>query len=262
VPIVEPEVLMHGRHTIARCDEVTSTVLHAVFSALFEQRVDLEEMLLKPNMVIAGGESPQQATVAEVATSTLRVLRRHAPAAVAGIVFLSGGQHDIEATRHLDAINRAPGTKPWAQLLYGRALGPVGDVARYAGERSGRATRVLSPRALQRSRLGRRVHGRRGAVTNSARGIGTTKEDERATDVRQRTAGLGRTRDVDGTLRRRTSTHQRVARGRNCDRGIVFDHGGGRRSAHAHQPWDHGRWPRSTAARSLPDLSVLDSTVS
>ena len=123
VPIVEPEVLMNGAHTIERCEEVTGMVLHAVFDALFEQGVSLESMLLKPNMVIAGKDCPRQASVQEVATATLRCLRRHVPAAVPGIVFLSGGQKDRLATAHLNAINRLPGPKPWKiSFSYGRAL--------------------------------------------------------------------------------------------------------------------------------------------
>jgi fructose-bisphosphate aldolase, class I len=123
VPIVEPEVLMDGSHPIERCEEVTGMVLHAVFQALLEQRVSLEAMLLKPNMVIAGTESPRPASVQQVATATLRCLRRHVPAAVPGIVFLSGGQSDQVATAHLDAINRLPGPKPWKiSFSYGRAL--------------------------------------------------------------------------------------------------------------------------------------------
>jgi len=88
-------------------------VLHAVFDALFEQGIALEGMLLKPNMVLAGKECARQASVEEVATSTLRCLRRHVPAAVPGIVFLSGGQSARLATAHLNAINRLPGPKPW-----------------------------------------------------------------------------------------------------------------------------------------------------
>ena len=123
VPIVEPEVLMDGSHSIERCEEVTGTVLHAVFRALSEQGVWLERMLLKPSMVIAGKECPHSASVQEVATATLRCLRRHVPAAVPGIVFLSGGQEDRVATAHLDAINRLPGPKPWRiSFSYGRAL--------------------------------------------------------------------------------------------------------------------------------------------
>ncbi len=123
VPIVEPEVLMDGSHPIERCEEVTGMVLHAVFQALLEQGVSLEAMLLKPNMVIAGTQSPRPASVQQVATATLRCLRRHVPAAVPGIVFLSGGQSDRVATAHLDAINRLPGPKPWKiSFSYGRAL--------------------------------------------------------------------------------------------------------------------------------------------
>ena len=123
VPIVEPEVLMDGSHSIERCEEVTGVVLHTVFDALFEQRVALECMLLKPNMVISGKECANQASVVEVAAATLRCLRRHVPAAVPGIVFLSGGQADRVATAHLNAINRLPGAKPWRiSFSYGRAL--------------------------------------------------------------------------------------------------------------------------------------------
>jgi fructose-bisphosphate aldolase class I len=123
VPIVEPEVLMYGAHAIERCEEVTGSVLHAVFHALFEQGVSLESMLLKPSMVIAGKASSRQGSVQEVTTATLRCLRRHVPAAVPGIVFLSGGQKDRLATAHLNAINRLPGPKPWKlSFSYGRAL--------------------------------------------------------------------------------------------------------------------------------------------
>ena len=123
VPIVEPEVLMDGPHTIERCEEVTGNVLHAVFDALFEQNVSLEVMLLKPNMVISGSACARQAAVKEVAVATLRCLRRHVPAAVPGIVFLSGGQDQFLATMHLSEINRLEGPKPWRiSFSYGRAL--------------------------------------------------------------------------------------------------------------------------------------------
>src|SRR6516162_7700691 len=123
VPIVEPEVLMDGPHTIERCEEVTGAVLHAVFHALFEQGVALEGILLKPNMVIAGKECTRPASVDEVAAATLRCLRRHVPVAVPGIVFLSGGQHARLATAHLNAINLLPIAKPCeASFSYGRAL--------------------------------------------------------------------------------------------------------------------------------------------
>jgi fructose-bisphosphate aldolase class I len=123
VPIVEPEVLMDGSHTIERCEEVTGVVLHTVFQALFEQDVGLDQMLLKPNMVVAGKTCTRQPSVEEVATATLRCLRRHVPAAVPGIVFLSGGQNARLATVHLNAINRLAGPKPWKiSFSYGRAL--------------------------------------------------------------------------------------------------------------------------------------------
>ena len=123
VPIVEPEVLMDGDHTIERCEEVTGKVLQAVFNELFEQNVALEGILLKPNMVLAGKDCPAQPSVEEVAEATLRTLRRHVPPAVPAIVFLSGGQDHVLATQHLAAINRLEGPKPWTlSFSYGRAL--------------------------------------------------------------------------------------------------------------------------------------------
>jgi fructose-bisphosphate aldolase class I len=123
VPIVEPEVLMDGDHSIERSERVTGRVLQAVFGALFEQGVALETMLLKPSMAISGRACASQASVQTVAQATLRCLRRHVPAAVPGIVFLSGGQDDRRATQHLDAINRIPGPHPWTiSFSYGRAL--------------------------------------------------------------------------------------------------------------------------------------------
>jgi fructose-bisphosphate aldolase class I len=123
VPIVEPEVLMDGSHSIERCQHVTGVVLHAVFDALFEQGVELEGILLKPNMVVAGKECAHQPSVEKVADATLSCLRRHVPAAVPGIVFLSGGQPARSATIHLNAINRLHGRKPWKiSFSYGRAL--------------------------------------------------------------------------------------------------------------------------------------------
>ena len=122
VPIVEPEVLMDGPHTIERCDEVTEATLKAVYDHLHRQRVVLEGTLLKPNMVISGKECPTQASVTQVAEMTVRCLERCVPAAVPGIVFLSGGQSPEEATAHLGAMN-AMGTHPWElSFSYGRAL--------------------------------------------------------------------------------------------------------------------------------------------
>jgi fructose-bisphosphate aldolase class I len=122
VPIVEPEVLMDGDHTIERCEEITEWTLNAVFDSLYNQRVSLEEMVLKPSMVISGSECSRQAGVKEVAERTLKVLKRTVPAAVPGIAFLSGGQSDELATEHLDAMNKLGGG-PWALTFsYGRAL--------------------------------------------------------------------------------------------------------------------------------------------
>jgi fructose-bisphosphate aldolase class I len=122
VPIVEPEVLMDGAHTLERCEEVTSHVLGEVFSQLAAHRVHLEGIILKPNMIIAGKKSPAQSRPEQVAAATLRVLRRCVPAAVPGIMFLSGGQSAADATLHLSLMNAA-GPSPWQlSFSYGRAL--------------------------------------------------------------------------------------------------------------------------------------------
>ena len=122
VPIVEPEVLMDGSHTIEESYRATSRVQHAVFTELHDQRVDFGGMLLKPNMVLSGYDCPAQASSEEVAEQTLRCLRHNVPAAVPGIVFLSGGQSDEASTEHLDAIN-ALGPQPWElSFSFGRAL--------------------------------------------------------------------------------------------------------------------------------------------
>jgi fructose-bisphosphate aldolase class I len=122
VPIVEPEVLMDGNHNIGRSAEVTEWVLKTVFAELYEARVGLEGMVLKPNMVIPGKQAAKQASVAQVAEATIRVLKACVPVAVPGIAFLSGGQSDEEATAHLDAMNKIGGL-PWPLTFsYGRAL--------------------------------------------------------------------------------------------------------------------------------------------
>jgi fructose-bisphosphate aldolase class I len=122
VPIVEPEVLMDGDHTIERSFEVTSRTLHAVYTELRDQRVHPEGTLLKPNMVLSGYDSPQQASHEEVAAETVRCFKRHVPSAIPGIVFLSGGQSDEDATANLNAMN-AMGDHPWQlSFSYGRAL--------------------------------------------------------------------------------------------------------------------------------------------
>ncbi|HXQ47005.1 MAG TPA: class I fructose-bisphosphate aldolase, partial [Caulobacteraceae bacterium] len=122
VPIVEPEVLMDGDHTIEACEAATRLTLHAVFAELFEQRVALEGMVLKPNMVVSGQDCPVQASVEEVARRSVATFRACVPAAVPGIAFLSGGQGDEAATAHLDAMNKMGGL-PWKLTFsYGRAL--------------------------------------------------------------------------------------------------------------------------------------------
>jgi fructose-bisphosphate aldolase class I len=121
VPIVEPEVLMDADNSIETCYDVTSRTLHAVFDELFAQRVDLAGTLLKPNMVISGKGSPAQADSGRIAELTIKAFERHVPAAVPGIVFLSGGQSEVEATQNLNEINRVGG--PWPlSFSYGRAL--------------------------------------------------------------------------------------------------------------------------------------------
>lgn len=142
VPIVEPEVLMDGAHSLERCEAVTSAVLAEVFERLYAHRVHLEGIVLKPNMVISGQKNGSRAAPQQVAEATVRVLKRHVPAAVPGIAFLSGGQSEAEATHHLDLMNRVGGL-PWTlSFSYGRALqatalttwgGQPGNVA--AGQR-------------------------------------------------------------------------------------------------------------------------------
>ena len=122
VPIVEPEVLMDGDHTIEQSRRVTGRVLQAVYTELHDQRIDLAGSLLKPNMILSGYAASSRATIEEVARETVDVLLSHVPAAVPGIVFLSGGQSDEDATAHLDAMNRL-GPHPWKlSFSYGRAL--------------------------------------------------------------------------------------------------------------------------------------------
>jgi fructose-bisphosphate aldolase class I len=122
VPIVEPEVLMDGAHDIERCEEVTGAALQSVFNQLHAHRVRLEGIVLKPNMVISGMKNAKRASAEEVAEATVRCLKRHVPAAVPGIAFLSGGQGPEEATEHLSLVNQL-GPLPWeVSFSYGRAL--------------------------------------------------------------------------------------------------------------------------------------------
>lgn len=136
-PIVEPEVLMDGAHTIERCAEVTTEVLHQVYDQLDRHRVVLEATLLKPNMVVPGTDCAEQANEGLIAWTTLEVLRRSVPAAVPGIVFLSGGMSDEQATARLDALNRHA-LQPWElSFSFGRALqAPV--LRAWAGEEAHR----------------------------------------------------------------------------------------------------------------------------
>jgi len=134
VPIVEPEVVMDADNTIERCHEVTAHTLHRMFHELLVQDVDLRGTLLKPNMVISGKGCPTQASAEQVAEKTIDCFLDHVPAAVPGIVFLSGGQSEVEATENLNAINRIGG--PWPlSFSYGRAL-QQSALKAWAGEAS------------------------------------------------------------------------------------------------------------------------------
>src|SRR6204780_4022696 len=149
VPIVEPEVLMDGDHDIDRCYQVTEMGLKLQFEELYFQRVALEGMVLKPNMVVPGKKSGKKASVEEVAEKTLRVLKACVPAAVPGIAFLSGGQSDEDATAHLDAMNKM-GPLPWrVSFSYGRAL-QAAPQKTWSGksENVAAAQRAFSHRAL------------------------------------------------------------------------------------------------------------------
>jgi fructose-bisphosphate aldolase class I len=152
VPIVEPEVLMDGDHDIDRCYAATEWTLKRVFEQLYDQRVALEGMVLKPNMVVAGKKSAKRAGIEEVADKTLRVLKACVPAAVPGIAFLSGGQSDEDATAHLDAMHKA-GSLPWGLTFsYGRALQAAPQHA-WAGksENVAAAQRAFAHRAMMNS---------------------------------------------------------------------------------------------------------------
>jgi len=123
VPIVEPEVLMDGDHSIYRCDEITGVALRCVFEALAEHGVMLDGIVLKPSMVISGSECPEQASVEEVARRTVNNFLRNVPREVPGIAFLSGGQSSEVATAHLNAMNALFSELPWElSFSYGRAL--------------------------------------------------------------------------------------------------------------------------------------------
>jgi fructose-bisphosphate aldolase class I len=148
VPIVEPEVLMDGDHDIDRCFEVTEQTLKIVFNELFDAHVQLEGMVLKPNMIVPGKKSGKKASVQEIAEKTVAVLKLCVPAAVPGIAFLSGGQSDELATAHLDAMNKIGGL-PWKLTFsYGRALqAPVQKTWAGKGENVAAAQRAFAHRA-------------------------------------------------------------------------------------------------------------------
>lgn len=169
VPIVEPEVLMDGDHSIDRCFEVTRATQHAVFDELVKQRVAFDGMLLKPNMVLSGKSAKERAPASHVARATLQCLREAVPAAVPGIVFLSGGQSDDEATVNLDAINRRAvevGGMPWELTFsYGRGLQAAPQKAW-----SGKAENVAAAQ---------RAYAHRAKVTAAARMGKYTPEMER-----------------------------------------------------------------------------------
>jgi fructose-bisphosphate aldolase class I len=148
VPIVEPEVLMDGGHDIDRCFEVTEQTLKIVFNELFDAHVQLEGMVLKPNMIVPGKKSGKKASVEEVAEKTVTLLKLCVPAAVPGIAFLSGGQSDEDATAHLDAMNKIGGL-PWKLTFsYGRALqAPVQKTWAGKNENVAAAQRAFAHRA-------------------------------------------------------------------------------------------------------------------
>jgi fructose-bisphosphate aldolase class I len=135
VPVMEPELLADGAHSVEACAAATEAALHALFAACAEHGVRLEGALLKPNMVTPGDAAPGgRPPPAEVAAATLRVLRRCVPPALPGVLFLSGGQPERVATANLDAMARAPGAKPWALTFsYGRALQASALKGRYSG---------------------------------------------------------------------------------------------------------------------------------
>lgn len=151
VPIVEPEVLMDGDHTIEDCAEVTEETLNAVYSELFAQGVMLEGTILKPNMVISGKDCPEQAGADDVASLTVAVLKRTVPSAVPGIMFLSGGQSEIQATEHLNAMNANHSPLPWKlSYSYGRAL-QEGALEAWGGNTAN--NEAAQARLLERARL-------------------------------------------------------------------------------------------------------------
>jgi fructose-bisphosphate aldolase class I len=177
VPIVEPEVLMDGNHTIERCEEVTQLTQHVVFNTLFSQRVVLEQMLLKPSMIVSGKDCPKPASVQETARATIRCLRRNVPSAVPGIVFLSGGQSDVLATQNLNAINQL-GPHPWQiTFSYGRALQDAalknwgGDAAKVKAGQDALLHRAMCNGAAHSGKYSEKIEAMSGAGASSAASV-------------------------------------------------------------------------------------------
>ena len=174
-PIVEPEVLMEGPHDLGTCAEVTERVLREVYQQLSRQGVVLEATVLKPNMVLPGTGSDSRVSDDQVARATLEVLRRAVPAAVPGILFLSGGQSDEQATARLDAVNRL-GPQPWElSFSFGRALqGPV--LTAWAGQDANRGAAQAA--LLKRARLnGAARHGAYAAELEESTPVGAATAD-------------------------------------------------------------------------------------
>lgn len=172
VPIVEPEVLMDGTHTIETSAAVTERVLAATFKALSDHHVLLEGILLKPNMVLSGTQSEKRAGPQQVAEYTVRTLQRTVPCAVPGIMFLSGGQSEAEATANLNAINSHPGKRPWTlSFSYGRAL-QSSIISEWKGDKANldKARKIYLQRALYNSQavLGQYKGEAEGGVANES----------------------------------------------------------------------------------------------
>ena len=203
VPVVEPEVLMAGEHTLGRCAQVTEEVLHEVFTQLRTQGVALEGMLLKPNMILPGAACPTQVSADAVAEATLRCLRRAVPAAVTGIAFLSGGQSGDHASTRLAAMNGpALAPLPWpVAFSFGRAIQqPALTIWDGQDANAGRAQQALLRRAAA-NRDARRGAGRPGsrpATTVTGPPVTSSREDEPDSD---RHSGAPRLHRAEGTVR-------------------------------------------------------------
>ncbi len=256
VPIVEPEVLMDGDHDIDRCAEVTTWVLKETFQELFFNRVALEGMVLKPNMVVPGKKSRQARSVEEVAEKTLRVLKECVPAAVPGIAFLSGGQSDEEATAHLDAMNKM-GAAAVARLVLLRPRAAAAPQKTWSGksENVAAAQRAFSHRAMMNSlaTLGQWKADleRKAAVTMRRRMARTAPRAHRgfiSSPPLDDTAGVSVARARSGTRRRRYRRRPAAPRRRRRARADQPRQGGGaRRAAPRHRAPARRPRPKSSA---------------